>query len=270
MKDLKKSVAEAINLHDWEEIINLLGKEKTNHAGTAPAHVKRKVTDWLLKELKEDTATLRNVTSHFGNSESPSAKEICAHLISECFGNFPEEGARLLHQISDDENWEVREWAAGGCGEVLAKHYDTFYPVINVWKEDESEKVRRATVLAIMYASKSLDESHAPELLRILEPLMQDESDYVKKNLGAFAIGDGLLKRYPNYVITWLKSLVESENVNIRWNIAMVFSAAAARPFHEKGERLLAMLESDDRKPIQRAVDKARRNLEKAVKEPAK
>ncbi len=57
MKDLKEFVAEAINLHDWEEIINLLGKEKTNPAETAPAHVKRKVTDWLLKELKEDINT---------------------------------------------------------------------------------------------------------------------------------------------------------------------------------------------------------------------
>ncbi|WP_408010621.1 DNA alkylation repair protein [Pseudalkalibacillus sp. A8] len=270
MKDLKISVAEAIKIHDWEEIIILLEKEKTKHAGTAPAQVKRKVTNWILKQLNEDTTILWKIASHLGESESPSAKEVCAHLIPELYGYFPEESVKLLHKFADDDNWEVREWAAGGCGEVLARHYDDFYRVIDSWKKDESENVRRATVLSIMYASKSLNESHAPELLQILEPLMHDEAEYVKKNLGAFAIGDALLKRYPNHVITWLRSLVESENEIVRWNIAMVFSAAAARPFHEEGERLLAMMETDNRKTIQRAVKKARRNLEKVVEETTK
>ncbi|WP_221563674.1 DNA alkylation repair protein [Alkalihalobacillus sp. TS-13] len=160
----------------------------------------------------------------------------------------------------------MREWAGGGCGEILAERFEKFYPVMEVWKEDESENVRRAVVLSVMYASKSLDESYVRKLLEILEPLMKDESEYVKKNLGAFVIGDGLLKRYPAHVLPWLESLVGSDDETVRWNIAMVFSATAVRSFYKEGEKLLVELETDERKKIQRAVKKARRNLNKAIK----
>ncbi|WP_261132435.1 DNA alkylation repair protein [Bacillus sp. Marseille-Q3570] len=265
MNEWRQSLENAIEQRNWSQVIILLETEKTKHAGTAPAATKRKVIKAILKQWKAQPEVLWAGTEYLGNSESPSAKEVSAHLIPVVYESYPEECSKLLHEIADDRNWEVREWAAGGCGEILAERFEKFYPVMEAWKEDDSENVRRAAVLTVMYASKSLDGSYATKLLKIIEPLMKDESEYVKKNLGAFAIGDGLLKRYPEHVLSWLESLVGSDDETVCWNIAMVFSAAAARSYYEEGVKLLSELENDERKMIQRAVDKAWRNLDKAI-----
>ncbi len=249
----------------WNEAVAQLEKEKTSHAGTAPAQVKRKAIKAIEKLLKEELDLLCEVTTFFAEHKSPSAKEVAAHLIPHLYDQDESLCIRLMYDIADDENWEVREWAAGGCGEILALHFEDFYPVLSEWKVDDSENIRRAVVLAVMYASKTLDESYAHKLLHLLEPLMSDGSTYVKKNLGAFAIGDALLKRYPQAVVPWLFRIVDAEDENVRWNVANVFTSASSRTFYEEGEELLKKLEDDESKLIQRAVKKARRNLEKAT-----
>ncbi|MGP4082074.1 GNAT family N-acetyltransferase [Pseudalkalibacillus sp. R45] len=266
LNEWKQSLENAIEQRNWSQVIILLEKEKTKHAGSAPAATKRKVIKAILKQWKAYSDVLWAGAEFLGDSESPSAKEVSAHLIPEVYEFYPEECAQLLHKIADDANWEVREWGASGCCEILTERFEKFYPVMEVWKEDDSENIRRATVLSVMYASKSLDESYAPRLLKIIEPLMKDDSEYVKKNLGAFAIGDGLLKRYPEHVLSWLKSLVGFDDETVRCNVAMVFSAAAARSYYKEGDKLLAQLEKDERNTIQRAVKKARRNLDKAIR----
>lgn len=267
MKNWRQEFEHAIEQRNWTLVVELLESEKTEHAGTAPAQVKRKAIKALEKYMKHDQKSFYKATTFLGKHPSATAKEVAAHLIPHIYLSYQTECNQLLHKIADDENWEVREWAAGGCGEILAQQYPHFYPVLNVWKNDQSENVRRAVVLAVMYASISLDEEHASKLLQLIEPLMEDDSVYVKKNLGAFAIGDALLKRYPDSVLPWLDRLSETKDENVRWNVAMVFTAAAARTFHKEGQAVLLKFEEDDRKNVQRAVKKAKRNLEKAVVE---
>jgi 3-methyladenine DNA glycosylase AlkD len=270
LQNWRQEFEHAIEQRNWTLVVELLETEKTDHAGTAPAQVKRKAIKALEKHMKHDQKSFYKVTTFLGEHLSATAKEVAAHLTPHIYMNYPIECNHLLHKIADDENWEVREWAAGGCGEILAQQYSHFYPVLNVWKDDQSENVRRAVVLAVMYASKSLDEEHANKLLQLIEPLMEDHSVYVKKNLGAFAIGDALLKRYPDTVLPWLNRLSETKDENVRWNLAMVFTAAAARTFQKEGQAVLLKFEEDNRKSVQRAVKKAKRNIEKAEVESSK
>ncbi|MCF6136763.1 DNA alkylation repair protein [Pseudalkalibacillus berkeleyi] len=262
MREWKKSFENALNFNGKEEVVDLLEEQKTLHAGTAPAKVKRLAIKLIEQKCMGNEIMMNEWAYFLAKHQSPTAKEIAAHLLVNVYENDKEPCHFYLYYLADDHHWEVREWAAGACGSLLAAHYASFYPVLNEWIQDNSENVRRVVVLAVMYASKSLTSRYVRELLHLFEPLMCDNSAYVKKNLGPFAIGDALLSRFPDEVLAWLEHLSESENEHVRWNIAMVFTSAASRKFKQPGFRLLSSFANDERKPIQRAVKKAKENLE--------
>ncbi|WLD94832.1 HEAT repeat domain-containing protein [Alkalihalobacillus sp. AL-G] len=264
MNEWGETMKSLLQKQQWKAAIACIERDKTTHAGTAPAHIKRKAVKLILSTYKNNPEKVLEAAEYFSGHNSPTAKEISAHLLPEVYSVNPDSVAHLLHEIADDDNWEVREWAAGGCGELLTEQFDEFYPVLYGWKDDQSENVRRAVALAVMYASKRLGTEYASKLLQVFEHLMADSSTYVKRNLGPFAIGDALLKRYPEQVIPWLKKIAETDDENVRWNVAMVFTSAASRTYFNDGDAVLSLLENDERASIQRAIKKARRNLEKA------
>ncbi|WP_257349245.1 HEAT repeat domain-containing protein [Pseudalkalibacillus decolorationis] len=264
MNEWRETLKTFLHNDQWEEVITFIEKDKTKHAGTAPAQVKRKAIKLIESTYKNDQAKRQRITVYLGTHNSPTAKEISAHLLPGIYAKNPNRTTSLLKVIADDDNWEVREWAAGACGELLAKQFDEFYPILIKWVKSDSENVRRAVALAVMYASKALNVDYAARLIQVIEPLMRDFSVYVKKNLGPFAIGDGLMKRYPEQVLSWLKGCAAIDDEQVRWNVAMAFSTAASRSYATEGKAILSTLENDSRASVQRSVKKAQHNLEKA------
>jgi len=168
----------------------------------------------------------------------------------------------ILHRLAASENWEVREWVASACGSILEAHFHEFYDEMDRWSKDNSEYVRRAAVLAAMYAGKSRRPDFINPLLNILEHLLPDRSKYVRgDNLGPFAIGNALIKYYPEEVLTRMKSWVQSDDEQIRWNIAMVFSAAERAKYAARAKSILHIVLSDDRLYVKRAVAKALKSI---------
>ena len=92
---------------------------------------------------------------------------------------------------------------------------------------------------------------------------MGEEAEYIRKNLGPFAIGDCLLSRFPEKVLTACKKWIKSENANVRWNVAMIFTAASARNYVVEGKAILKALENDSDPMVVRAVKKASALLQK-------
>jgi HEAT repeat protein len=88
---------------------------------------------------------------------------------------------------------------------------------------------------------------------------MAEEAEYIRKNLGPFAIGDGLLSRFPEQVLAACGKWVKSKDANVRWNVAMIFTAAAAKKFAADGKVLLKVLENDPDPMVLRAAKKAAR-----------
>lgn len=172
-----------------------------------------------------------------------------------------EEVKELLLNLGNDANWGTRETAAYAFANVLLKNFDKSYSQFQQWARHDSENIRRAVVLAVKYVAKARKPEYGEPLLRLIEPLLSDKSVYVRKNLGPFAIGDGLLRAYPKLTIEYIEKWSHSQDEQILWNVAMVFSAAEGAKHCDEALPILRRLATDDRRYVWRAVASALKNL---------
>lgn len=170
----------------------------------------------------------------------------------------------LLKHLAGDDDWIVRECAAGAFSRFLEKDFEHFSKTFAQWVKKESVNVKRAISLAVKYDSYSGDQKKWPIYFRLIDPLMSAEEEYIRKNLGPFAIGDGLIKQYPEKVLTACQKWSKSKNEHVRWNTAMIFTAAAARKSAKEGKLLLKDLLNDELPYVSRAAKKALANLNKS------
>jgi HEAT repeat protein len=199
------------------------------------------------KLLKRSEYTARNIGTHLLASGWPDNKDVESYI----------------KKAADDEDWIVREYAAGAFATLLEKDFIHFSKLYLKWLKTESVNIKRAIALAVKYESKSAESKKWKVYFDLINPLMEEEAEYIRKNLGPFAIGDGLLSRYPDQVLSSCKKWIKSGNENVRWNAAMIFTAAAARKFSKEGKSILRSLEKDDSAFVSRAAKKALKNLEK-------
>ena len=191
-------------------------------------------------------------------------------LLSDVYEQKPETVLRLLQRHADSANWAVREYAGTCAGRILDQHFAEVYPVMQAWSQHKSENVRRAVVIAAMEAAKANHPKHGARLLKLLDPLMRDESRYVRVNLGQFAVSLALLKNYPDLTLKWLRKHARGKNEFARWNVAMVWSAVGGRKHAEEGMELLTDLAADERRFVWRAVASATAKLGNARPEVVK
>lgn len=149
----------------------------------------------------------------------------------------------------------------------MERNFDEAYALLQRWARHPSENVRRAVVLTAKKAGKERRPEWGEPLLDLLKPLLSDRSVYVRKNLGPFAIGDGLLRYYPGLTIARLTRWAEEEDEQVRWNVAMAFSTAGAARHLDAALPILERLAADDRRFVWRAVASAMRNLGRRVPE---
>jgi 3-methyladenine DNA glycosylase AlkD len=78
---------------------------------------------------------------------------------------------------------------------------------------------------------------------------------------GPFAIGDGLLRYYPDLTLQRLSRWAEAQDQQVRWHVAMAFSAAEGAKHLDAALPILERLAEDDRRFVWRAVAGVMRNL---------
>jgi HEAT repeat protein len=200
--------------------------------------------------LKRSEYTARNIGTHLVASGWPNHKDVEIYI----------------KKAADDDDWIVREYAAGTFATLLEKDFSHFSKLYLKWLKTESVNVKRAVALAVKYESKSAESKKWKTYFNLIDPLMAEEAEYIRKNLGPFAIGDGLLSRYPDQIFASCKKWIKSDNENVRWNTAMIFTAAAARKFAKEGKVILQTLEKDANPFVSRAAKKATKNLLSGVK----
>ncbi len=191
--------------------------------------------------LKRPEYTARNLGAHFIVSGWPKAKDIDV----------------LMKEAANDEDWIVREYAAGTFAMLLEKDFLHFSKIFLKWVKTESVHVKRAIALAMKYHAKSADPKKWKIYLSLIDPLMKEDAEYIRKNLGPFTVGDGLLSRYPNEVLKACKTWMKSKNENVRWNTAMIFTAAAARKYTQEAQPILRVLAEDQIPFVAKAAKKA-------------
>lgn len=191
-----------------------------------------------------------------------TARNIGTHLIVSGWTENNDIESRIK-EAADDGDWIVREYAAGTFATLLEKDFTHFSKLYLRWVKTESVNVKRAIALAVRYDSKGAESKKWKAYFDLIDPLMGEEAEYIRKNLGPFTIGDGLLYRYPEQILNSCKKWMKSDNENVRWNTAMIFTAASARKFAKEGKPILQVLEKDSSPFVSRAAKKALKSLEK-------
>ena len=164
---------------------------------------------------------------------------------------------QLLSTLSDDEDWLVREYAHSCCGELLRKDFQNVLPIMKNWRMDSSPNLRRCVAVAARIAGNLRNDEWSKPLINLLEPLLADKTPYVRKNLGAYAIGDGLLRCYPDLTLGYLRRWAQAKDEGTRWNVAMAFASYGGNRIWREGMQILSDLALDRRRYVWRAVASA-------------
>lgn len=257
------SFKQAVLSQNVPSLLSILRMDATDHAGTPISKVKNDAIKLIRTTLDDSPDKLYRLTVQLCQSTDPTGEEIGAALLVDQFRNRPDEVSGHLQRLADSPHWEVREWVASACGTILQDHLAEFYPVMMRWTRSESPNVRRTVAVAVKYAGKSRNEAHAYPLLDLLEPLLSDADPYVKKNLGAFAIGDGLLRYFPEKVIERVMRWADDGNEHVRWNVAKIFSSAEGIKHVGTMVEVMNRLRNDSRPVVKRAVDSTLKAIQK-------
>jgi len=209
--------------------------------------------------LGPGTKVLYKWACRLADRPEPAARAISAPLLRHYWPLRPDEVQARLLRLADDEDWLVREAAHSTLGRLLVAHFDAFYPVLQSWAGHSSASVRRGVAIAARKAANERREEWAEPLLNLVEPLLADREKYVRKNLGPYAIGDGLLRCYPELTLRYLEKWAGSddEDEQVRWNVAMSFASYGGNKQWEKALELLTRLATDERRYVWRAVASA-------------
>ncbi len=221
-KSWKDGFLSAIERNDVTGAIAVLDSQKTAHAGTPRQATKLQAAKLGSSHCGESTALLYDTAIAFARSESEGAQEVRLVLLGPLFGHNPAEVTDTILKLADSENWEVREWAASALRRVISGHFGAIFPTVQAWTVHASPNIRRAAAVGCGSAASSCTSDECRLLLDALTPLLEDDDPYVRKNLGAFAIGDSLLKAQPALVTEWLGRA--SSHPRAQWSVAMALS----------------------------------------------
>jgi 3-methyladenine DNA glycosylase AlkD len=188
-------------------------------------------------------------------------KELAAVILRPLIVSDQADLERAIHRLARDEDWEVRESAASLLGDALERAFAAYLRPARLWIAGGEPRLRRAVVVAAKYAARSRHPERAETLLDLIEPALADHEEYVRRNLGPFAIGDQLLRSYPDATFARLERWARDPDENVRWNVASVFTSASGARVAERAFGMLAFLSTDTRPFVQRAVGAATRNI---------
>jgi 3-methyladenine DNA glycosylase AlkC len=194
-------------------------------------------------------------------SDEGLSTTLAVGLLVQVYADRPSGVAKRVVELAEDDNWERREDAAWLLSELLASHFEDVYEQCVQWVRHPSANVRRCVAVAVKRAAKGREPERGERFLDLLEPLLTDRDEYVRKNLGPFAIGDGLLRCYPALTLSRLESWSQRRNEETRWNVAMAFSTAEGAKHLDSALHLLTPIAADERRFVWRAVASAMRNL---------
>jgi len=262
----KKEIIKLIKEKDHAGIISILEKIKTDHAGTAKTKDKVFVLREIVKHIVENSRNREKdffeTGYYFCSRKEDVSKEIGISLVWRGYRFNKREVKEILLKTADHNNWEVREYAASAFANT---HYENreIYKDLQKWTKHPSENVRRAVVFSALALR---DKENLDKAFTLLEPLMFDNSKYVKKNLGPFILGSLFGNKYPRETIRQLKKWSKIRDCNVRWNIIMSFNNSFGNSHPEEALKVLKYFIGDIDLTVKRAMLSTLRFLSKKHK----
>ncbi len=259
MEFIGEQVAEWIKRKDDDALAKYLMSSIHHGKPGVPQAIKVQVIA-LIREPSSEPRQLAWAKKLMRRDEN-MARQVACGLVADGWEHDREGTEKRMRALAEDEDWGVREWAVDPFADILGRDFEHVLELYRGWVENGSEALRRAIALALSARARAKDLSQARPMLQVLALLMPMPGNYLQKNLGPFVVGGGFLSRFPKQTLSFLRQQSKRKDENVRWNVAMAFTTAAARSHTTAGAEILGQLSSDDRPRIARAVAKARRNL---------
>jgi 3-methyladenine DNA glycosylase AlkC len=167
----------------------------------------------------------------------------------------------LAERLADDDNWEVREAAVSAFRPLLEHDYGRAVKLLRRWATGENVNLQRAAALAVMVARRRPWLGPVGDIFEVLAPLMAVRAEYVRKNLGPFAIGSSIGRHYPQETMSFLRKMMRADDEQTRWNVAMAFNQSFGVGSPELALPFLTTLAADPSKYVRTAAASSLRNI---------
>jgi HEAT repeat protein len=225
----------------------------------SPAALRQQVGERLAVALAKHSSRASRWIEALAAAPSPTARQVACLLLASRYSEDPAMVLQTAEQLAEDPHWEVREAAGGLLGTLLDRDFQRIRGRLETLRSSHSENLRRAVVLAVKYAARRDKPKRVPELLQLLQPLLRDEAPYVRRNLGAYTLGDALLRVDPKETLRALREWSKDRDQMVRWNVAMAFSSAIGSFHWPAAKSILERLAKGPEPLVRNAVAKAMR-----------
>ncbi len=242
-----------------DEVLDELDQYSSTSRGSAPS---KEIDKAARRLISAGENTLENAIALL-NTETTNSIELALLILPLDSKENRNEIFDILIKYADHSNWEIREYAGERIGEFLRYNFRDYRKDLIRLRASDSENIRRAVVIGLKYLGKYRELSISQDILEILALYMDDESKYVKKNLGPFAIGDAMINYDSVGTLDLLKRYADSDNPNIKWNVASAFSTAAGAKHGDSGFYILTRLIHDSNKSVRQMALTGLKNLYK-------
>ncbi len=192
-------------------------------------------------------------------------KELAALVAAPLARSHRRELARIASRLAREEDKDVRQTAAALLGRLLTESFQETLSLAREWVSGPDSRLRRAAIVAAKYAARTRRPEWAEQLLDLVEPALSDADEYVRKSLGPLVIGDQFVRSYPDPTLARLRRWMRDEDENVRWNVAMTFSAASGARLAQRAPDVLEFLATDERPLVRDAVRAAQRRVRTLV-----
>jgi len=192
------------------------------------------------------------------------ARQIACALLDVFWKDHRKEVERLTLNLARDEEHEVRLYAASTMARIIRSNFRAYFRYMRIWARHADPSVRRQVIIATVAVADSEHPEWARPLLDLLEPHMSDRDPYIRRNLGPFALGQGMLRVYPEETLERCERWLSSSDEIVRWNIAMAFATPVIPVDRERALVILKSLAADTRRFVWGAAAAALQNLAKA------
>lgn len=209
-----------------------------------------------LNDLLGDGNLLKHV-DRLARQDDAASRHLACQLIPYAYRENRNQAFNLLTRLAEDGDWTLRDAGAGVAGRLLCADFTRALDLMRPWAQAKSIALRRCVVIAAMRASRSNRLERAEPLLKLLEPLLEDDDAQLRKNLGPSVLAIHLLRDYPTLTFEYLVKWSTSNAQQVLWNVAMAFSGPPAALIVKKALIVLRKLALDERRFVWRAVSSA-------------
>ncbi|MBD3235527.1 MAG: hypothetical protein GF330_02350 [Candidatus Eisenbacteria bacterium] len=263
-EQIRERLARALESDNVELLISGLVQVARRRPPSEAEAVKAFLFQELLREMTRGAPARRKLwswTRLCAARPETEAREIACAVLDRFWKERRKDVERLTLNLARDEHWEVRQYAAGTMARIVCRNFRLNQRYLQRWSRHADPSVRRQVVMATVAIADAEHPERAKPLLALLEAHLADRDPFIRRNLGPYALGQGMLAAYPEETFEQFREWSASDDEIVRWNLAMAFTSPVAPLHAERSMEILRCLACDPRRFVWSAAALALRNL---------